>query len=959
MPVPRVLRLLVVGCAVGALGCVRPLPDELSLLVLGEPSLAPGESAEPVEVRVVCQSCPVDALDDYALEWGRPELPTDRSLVGTFAPAQATWSNQLVVSAAASARRGTSRDFVVTLVRKGTRTIARTAVVTTHVSGADFSLAAEPAALSVPPGGLGAFRVRVARAQGFTGAVSLAVPADVSLVDGGASGASAELLDGDETGDTRLVLLRANSAAADAELRVRVRGSSATSEQLLEVPASVESAAEGVRLTLSVSPPGLLVPRGASRSARVQLRASSARSLDATLAVTGLPSGVTAQLSPSSLTVAGDGGVAMLDLRAEPGALPRVSTPRVVAVVGAVAVEFGFVLTVPGTPSDAGVEPDEDGGEADGGALDGGGVDGGALDAGAGPNLLRCECGDLTFRGPVCTPVTCVGTAQLTDECARVCGDAGTYMHQCTEASPQCGATSSRDAGPPEGTTEVLCDCNDGLPPLRVCADLSCNSLFTVVLQTQRCATACGGSGFGVASTRCTSNALVCGGDGGAPPGNGFYCACADGRRTGVCGGRTSCTVAPPFLPVTCPEFCDGGAVQQLDCLVEHFECQPGVTTFPWDAGVVDAGPFDAGPADAGPPDAGVDAGRTFAWGVVQVSAGWTHACALTDGGAVYCWGRNPRFGDPVTRPVRHAAPTLVEGLPAVTQLASGNETSCALDADGQAWCFGSNVGVFNALQPDGGDWGPAVADAGGLRFTRLVMGGSTLCGLTADGGTYCWGGNLNGGLGRGFTSAQELVPAPPDGGGPYVEVASGQQHSCGRLSSGEVYCWGLIPPRSTLSAFLLSSTLRFSHLSAGTQFSCGLEASTSRARCWGQNGSAQCGVVSPTSISAPTLVSTTQPYFQLTAGSVHACAITDAGVGACWGLAGFGRLGNGSVTNSFAVPQPLFGNPLLTQVSAGLDFTCALARDNRILCWGYSGEGQLGPGTVASSRTFPIEVVR
>ncbi|PYP20711.1 MAG: hypothetical protein DMD53_09885, partial [Gemmatimonadetes bacterium] len=91
-------------------------------------------------------------------------------------------------------------------------------------------------------------------------------------------------------------------------------------------------------------------------------------------------------------------------------------------------------------------------------------------------------------------------------------------------------------------------------------------------------------------------------------------------------------------------------------------------------------------------------AARTFA----RVSAGGSHACGVTPGGAAYCWGAN------------------VNG-----QLGDGTTT--------------------DRLSP--------VAVAGGLSFAAVSAGDLHTCALTAGGAAYCWGYNGDGELGDGTTT--------------------------------------------------------------------------------------------------------------------------------------------------------------------------------------------------------------
>ncbi|MEJ2205749.1 MAG: hypothetical protein P8170_16750, partial [Gemmatimonadota bacterium] len=77
--------------------------------------------------------------------------------------------------------------------------------------------------------------------------------------------------------------------------------------------------------------------------------------------------------------------------------------------------------------------------------------------------------------------------------------------------------------------------------------------------------------------------------------------------------------------------------------------------------------------------------------GVVEITAGAMHTCALLEGGTLYCWGQNLRgeLGDGTTQD--RVRPTLVAGRLAFRSVKAGGAATCAFSTDGSEYCWGQN----------------------------------------------------------------------------------------------------------------------------------------------------------------------------------------------------------------------------------------------------------------------------
>ena len=229
--------------------------------------------------------------------------------------------------------------------------------------------------------------------------------------------------------------------------------------------------------------------------------------------------------------------------------------------------------------------------------------------------------------------------------------------------------------------------------------------------------------------------------------------------------------------------------------------------------------------------------------------AGGHHTCALTNGAATYCWGRN-LYGELGAGFISffEETPRAVTGIPRFTTLAAGENHSCALKSNGAAFCWGNNAG--SQLGSSGGPSANPVPTAvtGGHAFRALVAGDRHTCGIGTDSLTYCWGANDAGQLGDSLPGSGGPTPVLVATRRRYVALAAGGVHTCG-VNALVVYCWG-----GNASGELGDSTdstrrapvpvrdaVEWLDVTAGTNHTCG-RALDHSARCWGKNDHGQLG---------------------------------------------------------------------------------------------------------------------
>src|SRR5207249_2745310 len=135
--------------------------------------------------------------------------------------------------------------------------------------------------------------------------------------------------------------------------------------------------------------------------------------------------------------------------------------------------------------------------------------------------------------------------------------------------------------------------------------------------------------------------------------------------------------------------------------------------------------------------------------GAVAIAAGGYHACALAATGALQCWGDNAygEVGDGST--TNRLAPVAVSGLSSgVIAVSAGDLHTCALIVGGGAKCWGA--GSFGELGDGAGLNRSTPVDVPGLTsgVAAVSAGEKYTCALAFGGGAKCWGTNAYGQLG-------------------------------------------------------------------------------------------------------------------------------------------------------------------------------------------------------------------
>ncbi|APR82637.1 BNR repeat domain protein [Minicystis rosea] len=311
---------------------------------------------------------------------------------------------------------------------------------------------------------------------------------------------------------------------------------------------------------------------------------------------------------------------------------------------------------------------------------------------------------------------------------------------------------------------------------------------------------------------------------------------------------------------------------------------------------------------------------------VTKVAVGAQTSCALLTNGSVQCWGQGTHGELGNGANANSITPVSVTNLGnAVDVQSGGNNFSCALTQAGAVVCWGvndhgqlGNGTMANSALPvpvsNLGTGGTAIA----VGKDDGSVGGQHVCAITM-GKAYCWGYGTNGQLGTNV-AADSSVPVPVLGlsnGSPnVVALAAGAYHTCAITDAGAVSCWGynaygqLGDGTTTGSLVPMGvSTLNggVKAIAAGSYHTC-VFTQTKSLLCWGRNDYGQLGNGTTDQKTAPTLIS--PPAGQtfpnvVSMGTYNTFGATASGALYAWGINANGQLGDGTTTNR-SLPTPI-----------------------------------------------------
>ncbi len=232
-----------------------------------------------------------------------------------------------------------------------------------------------------------------------------------------------------------------------------------------------------------------------------------------------------------------------------------------------------------------------------------------------------------------------------------------------------------------------------------------------------------------------------------------------------------------------------------------------------------------------------------------------------------------------------------------------------------------------------------------------MVAGIAHSCARLTSGRIVCWGSNLHHELGREGIE-YSVTPVVVDGLPLMARLMKGHQHVCGISVAGELWCWGdgnepLLRNSSVPNRDWVPDLDGIVDVQIGTGHACALLQSGAT-YCWGVRNQGQLGDGTREISLEPVRVIGLDDVVELSVGAFFNCARTEAGRLACWGDNSRGQIGDGTGGESSLEadrPAPVFVLDEVQRTSLGGLFACALTTSRQVECWGANERGQLGVG--------------
>jgi alpha-tubulin suppressor-like RCC1 family protein len=398
-----------------------------------------------------------------------------------------------------------------------------------------------------------------------------------------------------------------------------------------------------------------------------------------------------------------------------------------------------------------------------------------------------------------------------------------------------------------------------------------------------------------------------------------------------------ACTTGPP-----CTYRCslDGAAFGACDAATSYADLATGSHALEVIA-IDEAGNVDPTPA-------------RHEWMILRTwldfSVGLTHACAISQDRALWCWGGDDEPGFGAAPTVTYSfRPTRIGADRDWAEVVASDTRTFARRTDGSLWSWGQRYD--GRLGLGGGSTTVTAPTRVGSDTDWAKLGRATgwnhACAIKSDDSVWCWGKNYSGEVSvLGNYSPGEVISSPRAIGvdpNAFASVVTGEKGTFVLGGDGSVR-WG---GECQDSACNIGNTQGWAHLSLGGNLSCGVRTDRSL-WCWGANQYGGAGVDPQVENPVPsaTRIGVANDWDRVEAYYLFACATNTSGAAYCWGRNNLGSLGTGDAKAPDSYdPVAVAGGLAFDRIDVGGDFACGLTSDALLYCWGDNRTGALGVG--------------
>ena len=282
-----------------------------------------------------------------------------------------------------------------------------------------------------------------------------------------------------------------------------------------------------------------------------------------------------------------------------------------------------------------------------------------------------------------------------------------------------------------------------------------------------------------------------------------------------------------------------------------------------------------------------------------------------------------------------------------LSQISGGAYHTAAIKADGTLWTWGSNyegqLGIGEEAGPD--PWSApkrlSPVQVGADRNWKAVFTRATSTfALKADGSLWAWGGNGNGQLGIGTTSA---VSSPVQVGSEreWASIAAAEIYTVALKSNGTLWAWGdnfygqlgdgTNTPHST--PIQIGGDTNWSVIAVGGETTIALKSDGSL-WAWGRNDFYQHGDGTTTNKNQPTRIGTDTDWKAIAQAGASGIGLKANGTIWGWGFNDLGTVGNGTTTIQ-PTPVQIGSDRDWIGIDAKGGHCTALKADGSLWVWG------------------------